>query len=493
MSSQETGDTQEDHTQEQLLQIIASQKEMLDQQSAMISNLTQELQTLKCSLTTQSKLQFTQVPASVASSEPQVTFASSLFTTNPNAALSGAVSSPRDTKLFTASGGGAKVKVKRHQERHPVITIDDSSEDTSDSDTTETSEESPDVKSSDRELQQFAELVGRKGCPKPEVYSLESGRSFPRFLKSFELYCSSRYSRKEKDLWTSELGRLLKGEARQVFDACGGPDQRYSRMKRALENWHDDVRERISSSRRSQYKNVKYQDEGYKIFATRLEHLFRAAYPNRQLDGKDLRRTLMGALPRSVAETLERDLALLKAASGRHNTWQEVLRLLEIQDETVRRSISQGAASPVPRGHQLWSSPSPYTAMAVQKQHPQLRQQAPVRKWTRPKSPKKSSRICSWCKKPGHHYDYCRRRLNQCLRCGADNHRIAQCPQTGAIPKVPVRRSSSQSHTRASSSSSSSDSDQKRGRSRTQRRHRERIFTRSQSASQALLNPKPLA
>ena len=111
MSSQEIGDIREDLTQEQLREIIASQKEMLDRQAAMISNLTQELQTLKTSLSSQ----ITQVPTSMASSEPRMTFASALFTTIPNISVSGAAPSVYATMLFTASGGGAKLK--SHQER----------------------------------------------------------------------------------------------------------------------------------------------------------------------------------------------------------------------------------------------------------------------------------------------------------------------------------------------------------------------------------------
>ena len=480
--TQEDKNPVENYTQDQLLDTIASQRQRLDQQAEMINMLRHEIESLKIDRISQQGPLCTGVVPTTVTQEPHVTFASSHFATISSATAGSAIPSLLDPKYTMTYGVGKKPS----KARPLLVTIDDSSDGTVDSES-EDYEELTDTRNSDHELRQLADAIGRKGCPKPEIYSLESGRSFHRFMKTFEAYCSSRYSRKEKDLWTSELGRLLEGEARKVFDACGGPDQRYSKMKRSLENWHDDVKERISSSKRSQYRNVKYQDEGFKIFATRLEHLFRAAYPHRPLDGKDLRRTLVGALPRTVSETLERDLSLLKAATGRPNTWEEVLRLLEIQDESSRRSISPGV-----KRNQPWVSHTPFTAMAVRQASPRPRQYTPVRKTSNHKSRKSGYLVCSWCKKPGHHYDNCRRRLNQCLRCGADNHRIAQCPQTGAIPKTTVRGPASQSHSRASSSSSSPDAGRQRGRSQTPRRHRGKVYTRSPNVSQAPLNPRPL-
>jgi hypothetical protein len=36
-------------------------------------------------------------------------------------------------------------------------------------------------------------------------------------------------------------------------------------------------------------------------------------------------------------------------------------------------------------------------------------------------------RHCTFCKRPGHLFSACRRRLNQCLRCGSNDHLIKDC------------------------------------------------------------------
>ena len=200
----------------------------------------------------------------------------------------------------------------------------------------------------------MADMLAGRGAPKPEVYDVGTGRSFPRFLESFEAYCASRYSKRQKDLWTAELGRVLKGEALQVYQACGGADQRYRYMKKRLEDWYATAKVRDSSSRKAQYENARPNEgEAFSVFATRLEHLYRKAYPHRSMDGKDLRRKLLKALPVGVGDCLERDLTLLKAAHGRANNWNDVLALLDAQDEIARRGATREVAASGP-----WNQPS---------------------------------------------------------------------------------------------------------------------------------------
>ena len=301
-----------------------------------------------------------------------------------------------------------------------LITLDDS-ESTSSQSSVSTSEEPQSPVHGGHDLQSLVRLLDKGKCPKPDIYSLESGRSFSRFLASFEVYCENRYSRCNIDLWTPELGRLLEGEMKEVYDAHGGPDQKYRKMKRHLETWHAEAKERISSSRRALYRNARMQSgESLKIYATRLEHLFRMAYPRRELDGKDLKRHLLTTIPAQVGENLEHDLAILKTATGKQNTWGDVLKLLENQDETVRRQ--QRSSSPSQESKSWAGAVKKHLVMQIQTPSELNRSKSP-----RHRSP--SSLTCHWCKKPGHHYKDCRRRLNLCLRCGAADHHIAKCSE----------------------------------------------------------------
>ena len=95
---------------------------------------------------------------------------------------------------------------------------------------------------------------------------------------------------------------------------------------------------------------------------------------------------------------------------------------------------------------------------------------------------------CSYCKRRGHEYSTCRRRLNQCLRCGSDDHFISNCP----LPRVTNFRARSLSISRRKHSSlDSGELNSVRSRSRT-RRHRSRTFRRGVETQTTPLNGQPL-
>lgn len=386
--------------------------------------------------------------------------------------------------------GGRKHSKNKKKFDTSVITIDDSSSDScagyvsSDSSSTEGKTKQP-KKRIDPELELLVNAINQKESPKPEPYSLVSGRSFRKFLDNFEAYCSSRFSAINKDLWTSELGRFLEGEIKEVYEVLQGAEQGYRTMKKQLQAWHLDAKTRIQSSRRVQFQNARYKPgEGYKLFATRLEYLYRAAYPHQEvLNGKDLRRQLFKTLPTDVSEILERDLAVMKTTTARKATWKDILSLLEIQDNSRRRKERESSLAPqgsLPQNSVLRPEVSPWKGtnnihmmeVTVPTHQPVQRSRMPTYqpfqrsgvptyqpvqrlRMPRPGEYVNSSQdnyvpYCKWCRKRYHTYENCRRRLNLCLRCGAPDHHIANCilepPQhverdlryTGAIPRNPV-------------------------------------------------------
>ena len=403
-----------------------------------------------------------------------------------------------------------------------LITLDDSGD--SSSSTTASSSSSDSSHHSD--FRMMVKSLNRKSCPKPEIYSLESGKSFSRFLKSFEAYCESRFSSAHRHLWTTELGRYLEGEILQVFTAHGGSEQKYKKMKTYLETWLAGAKDRMSQGRKSQYRSaVRQSNEGLKIFAKRLEHLYRKAYPHQNIDGGDLKRRLTGALPSATVEVMERDLALIRATSNRRNTWADVLTVLEIQDDASRRGTKSHTrqlsetqttwAGVVGKGH---------LAMPVQSATFTRRNYVPPGKTpsNKPGYPRRSpsgdrkmsprnrttspvNSFCSYCERGGHQWNTCWRRLGRCLKCGSDKHRIADCQKsplrTKASPK-PERRIDhrperqtmrvSARQSARESSASGSETSRKSEYSRKPRSRQARKRDRQRKSSSGSSSEKPL-
>ena len=417
--------------------------------------------------------------------QPQVTFSSTMF--RPVVSQQTEVKIPYSVPLGVEPFLWRKGSMS--DTAPDLIQLDDSSESGTESSNLSISSEVGNGNRND--LESVVRMLGRHSCPKPEVYSLESGRSFSRFLQSFEAYCEGKYSSTHKDLWTSELGRFLEGEIKQVYEAWGGPEQKYRKMKSHLANWHEEAKERITSSRRSQYRNAKMlPGEGLKIFSTRLANLYRLAYPHRGLDGKDLKRQLLSTIPSVAAEILERDLALVRATTGRQNTWGDVLRLLEIQDESSRRGVASHQTPLRNSAHSWTGVVGRNLAMKVETVHQSKRDSQ--RLSTLPQIGSRSpGRIrCHWCKRPGHEYKYCRRRLNQCLRCGSESHKVSDCSKP---PSSKWRKrggsgfSSSTSRSETESQKSRSPGSQKAGKKRDQNR-----TSRKNTSSDSSCEGKPL-
>ena len=300
------------------------------------------------------------------------------------------------------------------------------------------------------EMRPLIDALCQRGCPKPEIYSLASGKSFSKFLKTFEAYCSSRYSKTHKDLWSCELGRFLSGELKMVYEAIQGADQPYNEIKRRLLSWTSEHRESMLTQKRNAYRSATYNpDEPLRLFAMRLEYLYTAAYPSQTvIDGKELKRQLLRALPIQIANSLERDMALMKAATGRKPSWRDITALLASLDNTHHRQEPEDKITNKTTTNPWKGAKVNQTTLKTQTR-PSSQAQTPPRtsksaagnfnlppptnrdsaqnSYSNQRKNKSPSIECSWCGKPFHTFEVCRLRLGLCLRCGSDAHPLPEC------------------------------------------------------------------
>ena len=133
------------------------------------------------------------------------------------------------------------------------------------------------------DLARLARLMQRpREAPKPEVYSLELGHSLRAFLRSFKSYCTSRYGHATKEDWTPELGRLLTGELKSVFDVVGGFERPYPAMAHELKEYVSRQGTRIAAERHHGFQEaLQLPEESLRMYALRLERLFVKAFPKR--------------------------------------------------------------------------------------------------------------------------------------------------------------------------------------------------------------------
>lgn len=146
---------------------------------------------------------------------------------------------------------------------------------------------------------QALKRLDNRSVPKPEKFDSSSGYSFKQFLATFEEYCSHTY-RGSSSLWVSEMGRFLTGEMLSAYEALKVAGDDYEVVKRKLLRWRKDSKETYEINSRDRFAHAKKEhDETYRLYAARLEKLFRLAYPSRSvMTSNTLRRKYFNSVPK---------------------------------------------------------------------------------------------------------------------------------------------------------------------------------------------------
>ena len=317
------------------------------------------------------------------------------------------------------------------------IKVDDSDSLASDEDEEESSSISRGRREEEKQLKKFFEKVSPKDCPKPEEFAIETGMSFLGFIGRFERYCGTKYSKGSKSDWTAELGRFLKGEIKDAYNAYGGAERPYTTMRRKLEKFYDSLRDQMESRKHVTFvEAVMNEGESIRVFALRLEQLFLNAYPNQDPEtSPDLRRKFLTSIPPEIARGLERDLLLIKTVGRKAEVqWSELVALLEFDSASWKTK---------PEKHDIWYGvQQAEKKQQVEKERGAASKPVTKEKKSSPRRNKRNNGRCNWCGKPGHWYKECWGRLGLCLLCGSNQHQKVDCPKYSRRSSTPDRRRS---------------------------------------------------
>lgn len=210
----------------------------------------------------------------------------------------------------------------------------------------------------------------------------------------------------------------------------------------------------------------KKSEESLRLYSTRIERAFTLAYPRRNVElSKLLRDKFLSTVPTKFGKQLENAIAINKMMTGNSIKWSHVTALAAHVDTrfTPIRAPSDSDWDTERNPHMMWLATADQTEFprklsehgrktsnqplkSAQRQvSPPIKRDAtsqcteiqeersPLRQHiVKPNSgqevPDRDS-YCSYCKRVGHGFANCRRRLGQCLVCGSGHHRVANCPE----------------------------------------------------------------
>ena len=295
----------------------------------------------------------------------------------------------------------------------------------------------------------------RRTVPKPEPYNMCEGHDFEDFLALFEEFCTNSYCGSSR-LWISELGRLLEGDMSVAFQALRSPSDNYEGIKMKLLQWHLENRDTYNRNRRTKFDEaMRCSGESIRLYAARLEKLFKLAYPRKTVDtSKTLREKFFKTVPSALQQQIS---TMRNVGISMHRsdiTWATILVLATAFD-SEHRVAQPSEMTPVFVGavascHSVTDAMTQCNVVGevFESNEQQMRQsRSSVRQsqsQQRNSRSNSSSRniICFFCKKRGHVKEDCRRLKGLCLACGSPDHKIGQCPVRDALIRSNQNRDS---------------------------------------------------
>ena len=305
-------------------------------------------------------------------------------------------------------------------------------------------------------LVQALERLDNRKVPTPEPYDAASGFSFTDFLDTFEEYCSHTYRGRDRS-WVRELGRFLVGDMHDAFVAHRAPGDSYAAIKSKLVKWHREAKMRRQAGSKAMFNKASLKPyETIRLYAPRLENLFRCAYPQKPVETSHaLREKFLETIPKKYGNQIKGAISVTWSVNGRKLTWSQIVTLAGGLEEALAEPVV-----PEPSGPTAWqvvdaSRPALPVAScdAATQYYGSERDDAPVDTMYAGNRPSKSafgpaaedSRIvplsqeerdramtCHHCGRLGHAWRNCRRRLGLCLNCGSGDHHMASCPDLGS-------------------------------------------------------------
>lgn len=311
----------------------------------------------------------------------------------------------------------------------------------SENDESSTSEE--EISSKKKKKSKKSVTVGTvlQDIPKIDAYCMGEGRSWNKFIKSFEGRCQMKYP-DFLDCWTTELGKCLKGEIKKIY-TNQGEDCDYETMKKRLNKWIEQSEE-AELFHRDHGKFMMAtisSNENSAQFANRLESLYIKEYKIHDTEeAHALIQKLMTALPTDVFDQLTSQMRMRKQHFGDSMKWSDIVRFLmtlnnkefEMSRPTYNTVLANENHVPMnqvdimtPSNSFLVSCRACNGTGIFDKRKTAMNRQ--IKDSYSYNNQTRGNNQCNFCKRRGHSMSQCRRKLNLCLLCGSNSHVMREC------------------------------------------------------------------
>lgn len=380
--------------------------------------------------------------------------------------------------LASNEATGAIPKVRPVAERTSVAETSASSE--VDSDASKTSSSSSEasetpkpmrrkcLRKRHRQLDRWTEMLEKLDSRKvPEIRKFDEtlGQSLRIYLEEFETYCRNTF-KGNVNLWKDELEKHLQGKTLQVCKSLHDINDTYESLKEKLCTWYEETKDMRKEKSKMTFGRARCENgESMYLYSTRLEKLFKQAYPAKKITtSQTLRDKFVRSVPKRFRQIINGQIMTHKLRDSTI-TWKEIqkcARHFDLEEEKDNESdvigddmvVSVGqrkksrdavtqcesnsyafaASRYVPPRHSSYRHnrevPAPRDhRIQIENQRRQSCARSPWYADLQQHPSRSGDMSCDYCGRMGHGYSQCRFRLGQCLLCGDGNHFIRDCPK----------------------------------------------------------------
>ncbi len=302
------------------------------------------------------------------------------------------------------------------------------------------------------------EKLDNRKVPDIEVFSEESGLSLRKYLQKFEDYCIQNF-KGSRDSWIGELERHLQDRALKAFRSLHDVSDTYDSIKEKLCDWFHDLRDVRKEEHKSLFKKARPDTaESMYLYSTRLERLYKRAYPKRNTTtSRELREKFATSAPKRFRKILQSQIMTckIKEEPVQWKMLQKCARHFDIEQERKRNRDESSSECEMTVNlcggkrmkdatmqHDAASSSQPVNVTgacelspfersgrrAPEHQHTQRQEEARWYAHVNPPVSAGNNEACAFCGRMGHTSNECRSRLKQCFVCGSANHFLRDCP-----------------------------------------------------------------
>ena len=394
--------------------------------------------------------------------------------------------SSSDSESDDSEGNRKENKVKKE-----LVCSSEDSDDVYYSDTEDSERED---RRDTRHLARILKKLDMRPVPQFDHFDEESGQDLRSYLLKFECYCKENFKGKSY-LWTSELERHLKGQTLRNFKLLRDFDDDYEDVKMKLIRWYRDEREIRKAHAKRKFENAKpVPNESFYTFSSRLEKLYKQAYPKHDIERSS---TLIQTFKRGVSKQLRsiinkeiREFGIerkkltwtriqrctrffdLEMIDGKEKSDYEAENVEEIvinlnNSDSINRSLTynrpqkerkyfhnnrtfNNVTQTVPKYHQQQNYNTNQNdwkrkANAYQYERNSYNSQYKPPSFQTP-PPLSNAMMCNYCKRFGHDYNSCRKRLQLCFLCNQEGHFYRDCVKNRKRSFSTVRNSNTDRH-----------------------------------------------